>query len=96
MVIAPLFCARSALMNLGIVPGARSLPSCCPNCLVDWGRRLDELQRGSKGQKQRMVYDLGGLVCKAHRLLYHSTLGLRVVKKKKGGKEGTTPECWRG
>ena len=26
----------------------------------------------------------GGLVCKAHRPLYHSTLGLRVIKKKKG------------
>jgi len=26
----------------------------------------------------------GGLVFKAHRLLYHSTLGLRVIKKKKG------------
>jgi len=25
----------------------------------------------------------GGLVCKAHRLLYHSTLGSRVIKKKK-------------
>ena len=25
----------------------------------------------------------GGLVFKAHRLLYHSTLGLRVKKKKK-------------
>jgi len=25
----------------------------------------------------------GGLVCKAHGLLYHSTLGLRVLKKKK-------------
>jgi len=25
----------------------------------------------------------GGLVCKAHRLLYHSTLGPRVIKKKK-------------
>jgi len=32
-----------------------------------------------------MVFDLsrGGLVFKSHRLLYHSTLGLRVVKKKK-------------
>ena len=28
----------------------------------------------------------GGLVCKAHRPVYHSTLGLRVIKKKK--KEG--------
>jgi len=25
----------------------------------------------------------GGLVFKAHRLLYHATLGLRVIKKKK-------------
>ena len=25
----------------------------------------------------------GGLVFKAHRLLYHTTLGLRVIKKKK-------------
>ena len=28
----------------------------------------------------------GGLVVKAHRLLYHSTLGLRVIKKKERGK----------
>jgi len=27
----------------------------------------------------------GGLVFKAHRLLYHSTLGLRVIKKKGEG-----------
>jgi len=26
-----------------------------------------------------------GLVFKAHRLLYHSTLGLRLIKKKKRG-----------
>jgi len=26
----------------------------------------------------------GGLIFKAHRLLYHSTLGWRVIKKKKG------------
>ena len=25
----------------------------------------------------------GGLVCKAHRRLYHPTLGVRVIKKKK-------------
>ena len=29
----------------------------------------------------------GGLVFKAHRLVYHSTLGLRVIKKKEEGKE---------
>ena len=28
----------------------------------------------------------GGLVCKAHRLMHHSTLGLRVIKKKKKGR----------
>jgi len=30
----------------------------------------------------------GGLVFKAHRLLYHSTLGLGVIKKKNLGREG--------
>ena len=34
----------------------------------------------SSGPVQRFR---GGLVFKAHRLLYHSTLGLRVIKKKK-------------
>jgi len=29
----------------------------------------------------------GGLVFKAHRLLYHSTLGLRVIKKKRSRRE---------
>ena len=34
----------------------------------------------------------GGLVFKAHRLLYHSTLGVRVIKKKKCGKCLPCPE----
>jgi len=48
----------------------------------------------------------GGPVFKAHRLLYHSTLGFRVIKKKVSGfgfraREGpgpkwTTPLAWRG
>jgi len=29
----------------------------------------------------------GGLVFKAHRLVYHSTLGLRVIQKKKAGND---------
>jgi len=33
--------------------------------------------------KKRPVWFRGGLVFKAHRLVYHSTLGLRVIKKKK-------------
>jgi len=36
----------------------------------------------------------GGLVFKAHRLVYHSTLGLRVIKKKKKvGVEGRAWSC---
>ena len=34
----------------------------------------------------------GGLVFKAHRLSYHSTLGLRVSKKKKKKEETTPPQ----
>jgi len=36
-----------------------------------------------------------GLVFKAHRLVYHSTLGLRVIKKKKKIRvwDLTTEEC---
>ena len=30
-----------------------------------------------------------GLVCKAHRLVYHSTAGLRVIKKIQGERGGT-------
>jgi len=30
----------------------------------------------------------GGLVFKAHRLLYHSTLGLKVLKKRRRGEYG--------
>ena len=39
----------------------------------------------------------GGLVFKAHRLLYHSTLGWRVIKKKEGiaGCTGGTPASRR-
>jgi len=35
----------------------------------------------------------GGLVFKAHRLLHHSTLGLRVIKKKK---KKYSPPGWGG
>jgi len=39
----------------------------------------------------------GGRVFKAHRLLYHSTLGLRVIKKKKNLSEprGNTVKCFK-
>ena len=35
----------------------------------------------------------GGLVFKAHRLVYHSSLGLRVIKKKK---KSSSPPCVAG
>jgi len=35
--------------------------------------------------KLTVLLGLGVLVFKAHRLLYHSTLGVRVIKKKKDG-----------
>jgi len=34
------------------------------------------------------------LVCEAHRLLYHSTLGLRVIKKKKTNPAQSTVSQW--
>ena len=38
----------------------------------------------------------GGLVSKAHRLVYHSTLGLRVIKqKKKNFRPDSEPELVR-
>jgi len=33
----------------------------------------------------------GGLVFKAHRLLYHSTLGLRVIKKRRKNVKAEAP-----
>ena len=35
----------------------------------------------------QMKWFRGGLVFKAHRLVYHSTLGLGVIKKKNGQSE---------
>jgi len=45
----------------------------------------NSLQVASRNVDTRLGLARGGLVCKAHRLLYHSTLGLRVIKKKKVG-----------
>jgi len=49
--------------------------------------RLDPQTRGSGVQRFR-----GGLVFKAHRLLYHSALGLRVIKKKRRCMDPSS--CW--
>ena len=78
----------------GIIPGASHgrgllllLPrSTQPLALEVIGRgRNESLLRARHRQLLR-----GGLVFKAHRLLYHSTLGLRVIKKQRGS--CVTPE----
>jgi len=44
---------------------------------------MDKLELTCLGLSRNRQTDVySGLVCKAHRLLYHSTLGLRVMKKK--------------
>jgi len=48
--------------------------------------RVQSLQEATTLQKCAAVP--GGLVCKAHRLLYHPTLGLRVIKKEVEEAEG--------
>jgi len=66
--------------------------------LDDYGKNIialdsnREFPRISRGEEHQSLLSgpriwrgrfRGGLVCEAHRLLYHSTLGLRVIKKKK-------------
>ena len=38
-----------------------------------------------RGNQRNVKRFPGGLVFKAHRLLYHSTLGLRVIKREREG-----------
>ena len=46
---------------------------------------MDHLVQPSGLVRRNVQRFRGGLVFKAHRLLYHSTLGLSVIKKKKVG-----------
>jgi len=73
--------------------------------IVRQGLRDDNLEEGHDGdgdarikcveppdqvrQAPQLPLFRGGLVVKAHRLFYHSTLGLRVIKKKKKKGRGT-------
>ena len=49
-------------------------------CRVQGVSRLQGSRYGVEGHPFR-----GGLVFKAHGLVYHSTLGWRVIKKRRGG-----------
>jgi len=54
-------------------------------------------QSGFSQYKWGVTSFRGGLVFKAHRLLYHSTLGLRVMKKKTSAStktEAAWPSTW--
>ena len=45
-----------------------------------WGRQRDQERQGGYRNVQRLR---GGLVFNDHRLVYHSTLGVRVIKKRR-------------
>ena len=47
------------------------------------GSEDDASRHPSKATFRNVQRFRGGLVVKAHRLLYHSTLGLTVIKKKR-------------
>ena len=86
-------------------PGARrawwSLPSSSRlSCLLEDNsltRRMEGVSTGGATQStlQNVRRFRGGLVFKSHGLLYHSTLGLRCIKKKKST-GGATGVPWRG
>ena len=68
--------------------GVGSNVECGEYCRV-WGvpwTSMTELERGPPSSSSLSINVerfRGGLVLKAHRFLYHSTLGLSVIKKKK-------------
>jgi len=53
-------------------------PQSGPDRLI--GSKVARQRRPEQGRGKRFR---GGLVCKDHRLVYHSTLGLRVITKKR-------------
>ena len=65
------------------------------SCVV-LGRResAKAVARGGRGVRRNAKRFRGGLVFKAHRLLYHLTLGSRVKekKRKRGGSDGRRVE----
>jgi len=52
-----------------------------------------ERQRDEQPLRRNVKRFRGGLVFKAHRLVYHSTLGSRVIKKKKKTKKTEWRTC---
>jgi len=58
-----------------------SPPPTFAGCVPRRGKPHDELRKNNYFAEMKRFR--GGLVFKAHRLLYHSTLGLRIIKKKR-------------
>ena len=94
--VSPLF-PRCLPAVSSLSPGCLSLS---PGCLVAVSPLPEQLLYTNVKRFR------GGLVFKAHRLLYHSTLGLRVIRKRRSlpavepggntlkGVEGLSPEQW--
>ena len=85
------------MLPAGISPGLSQPP---PGVLPTsgsggWFRRSPEASNHPGGGPSVSPYPpalfRGGLVFKAHRLVYHSTLGVRVIKKKKKKSRGARP-----
>jgi len=53
-------------------------------------KKIQNAARGEQVLGRNVKRIQGGLVFKAHRLLYHSTLGSRVIKKKRSARSGTS------
>jgi len=74
-----------------VVLGAGLLPGCEPPFAFKGYESLRSTEESvNPGEaEQRLLRNVqrfrGGLVFKAHRLLYHSTLGLRVINKEDPG-----------
>ena len=71
-------------------------PPSCWFAKMSCARANTKRQCGEQLLSRNVKRFRGGLVFKAHRLLYHSTLGLRVIKKKKKKWRGNTKrrEVW--
>jgi len=65
------------------LPWGVRLPDYRPTHTHTHTHTAGELERLERGQHGVARLFRGGLVFKAHRLLYHSTLGSRVIKKKR-------------
>jgi len=86
---------RSPSTNRARLEGV--LPNLVLNHVLAWLGNHVSRQHASLGNTVKRFR--GGLVFKAHRLLYRSTLGLRVIKKKKKKQHarlGNTVKWFRG